>query len=93
MQVADRGHGLPADAQHNLFESFFTTKPHGVGLGLSIVRTIVNAHGGRVWAAPREGGGSLFTVWLPDPAPAQAPVRAQPTAVPGHGRREISRAQ
>jgi signal transduction histidine kinase len=70
--VADRGHGLSAEAQSQLFESFFTTKPHGVGLGLSIVRSVVNAHGGRVWARARPGGGSIFTVWLPH-APVPVP--------------------
>jgi signal transduction histidine kinase len=63
--VVDRGHGIPADAAAKLFEAFHTTKPHGMGLGLSIVRSIVDAHGGRVTAAPREGDGSAFTVWLP----------------------------
>jgi len=84
LAVADRGHGLPADAQARLFESFFTTKPHGVGLGLSIVRTIVNAHGGRVSAAPRAGGGSVFTVWLPGPSAAaerRAAVEARAAAL------------
>ena len=65
LEVADRGHGLSNEAQQRMFDSFFTTKPHGVGLGLSIVRTVVRAHGGRVSAAAREGGGSVFTVWLP----------------------------
>jgi signal transduction histidine kinase len=65
LEVADRGHGLSSETQERMFESFFTTKPHGVGLGLSIVRTVVRAHGGRVSAAAREGGGSVFTVWLP----------------------------
>lgn len=63
--VADRGHGIPADAGERLFDSLYTTKPHGMGLGLSIVRTIVSTHGGQVSAAAREGGGSVFTVWLP----------------------------
>lgn len=63
--VADRGHGIPAGARERLFDSLYTTKPYGMGLGLSIVRTIVEAHGGRVSAASREGGGSVFTVLLP----------------------------
>ncbi len=77
LRVADRGHGLSGEAPGRLFESFFTTKPHGVGLGLSIVRTVVQAHGGRVRASAREGGGAVFTVWLPravEPALAAAPA-------------------
>ncbi|MGA7778821.1 MAG: ATP-binding protein [Paraburkholderia sp.] len=75
--VADRGHGIPAAAVARLFDSLYTTKPHGMGLGLSIVRTIVVAHGGHVSAAAREGGGSLFTVWLPS-MPGRAVLRARP---------------
>ncbi|MGF6875349.1 sensor histidine kinase [Paraburkholderia sp. MM5477-R1] len=76
--VADRGHGIPADATERLFDSLFTTKPQGMGLGLSIVRTIVSTHGGRVWGAPRDGGGSVFTVWLPSVAGhTLSPVRAE----------------
>ena len=63
--VADRGSGLPANAQDAVFESFYTTKPQGMGLGLAIVRAIVEAHEGRVVAAPRDGGGAVFTVTLP----------------------------
>lgn len=73
--VADRGHGIPADARERLFDSLYTTKPYGMGLGLSIVRTIVEAHGGRVSAASREGGGSVFTVLLPGVA---QPLTARP---------------
>jgi len=80
LAVADRGRGLPAVEQSRLFESFYTTKPNGVGLGLSIVRTIVGAHGGRVWAAARNGGGSTFTVWLPQ-AGAATSGRAAPAAI------------
>lgn len=65
--VADRGHGIPADAKERLFDPLYTTKPHGMGLGLSIVHNIVVAHGGVVSAANREDGGSIFTVWLPAP--------------------------
>ena len=74
LRVADRGHGLSVEAQGHLFESFFTTKAHGVGLGLSIVRTVVAAHNGRVWTSPGDGGGCVFTVWLPRGS-AMAPAR------------------
>lgn len=76
LAVADRGHGiLPANAQR-LFDSFFTTKPHGMGLGLAIVRTVLDAHGGRVQAQPREGGGTVFTVWLARHWDVSAPASA-----------------
>ena len=58
--VADRGHGIPPERMSRLFESFFTTKRDGVGLGLSISRSIVQAHGGRIWAENTPGGGSTF---------------------------------
>jgi signal transduction histidine kinase len=63
--VADHGSGITADHAAQLFDSFFTTKPEGMGLGLSIVRTIVEAHGGRVWADSGLLRGAVFHVWLP----------------------------
>ncbi|MFP6562670.1 ATP-binding protein [Paraburkholderia sp. B3] len=63
--VADRGSGFRAASAQQLFEPFYTTKPHGMGLGLSIVRSIVEAHHGRVAASLRDGGGAEVTVWLP----------------------------
>jgi PAS domain S-box-containing protein len=63
--IADRGSGIPPDAIDRLFEPFFTTKPHGLGLGLSICRSIIAAHGGRLWADNNTDGGATFTVALP----------------------------
>lgn len=63
--VSDTGEGLPPDALESLFDPFFSTKPGGMGLGLSISRSIVEAHGGRIWAVAREGGGTTFRFTLP----------------------------
>jgi len=63
--IADRGSGIPPDAADRLFEPFFTTKPHGLGLGLSICRSIIAAHGGRLWADNNADGGATFTLALP----------------------------
>ena len=52
ISVADRGVGLRPDELDRLFEAFYTTKPHGMGLGLAISRSIIEAHGGSVWAVP-----------------------------------------
>jgi two-component system sensor kinase FixL len=58
--VCDTGTGVPDDIIPRLFEPFMTTKLHGLGVGLSISRTIVEAHGGKIWAEPNEDGGSIF---------------------------------
>jgi C4-dicarboxylate-specific signal transduction histidine kinase len=70
--VLDRGTGIPADLQCRLFEPFITTKKHGLGLGLSICRSIVAAHGGRVWAVNNPERGTTFFVSLPYDAEAAA---------------------
>jgi nitrogen fixation/metabolism regulation signal transduction histidine kinase len=65
LTVADRGAGLPADFDAGWFEPYRTGKTKGTGLGLAVVRKVAEEHGGRVEAANRDGGGALFTVWLP----------------------------
>ncbi|MDX2274617.1 MAG: PAS domain S-box protein [Hyphomonadaceae bacterium] len=68
ISVADTGPGLDEAAAARLFEPFVTTKPQGMGVGLSISRTIVEAHGGHIWTEPNPGGGAIFhfTVRLAD---------------------------
>lgn len=65
VSVADSGAGLAPEVARNLFQPFVTTKRKGMGLGLSICRTIVEAHGGRISVAGREGGGTAFRFTLP----------------------------
>jgi signal transduction histidine kinase len=65
ISVADRGPGIPDDDVSRLFEPFFTTKTQGLGLGLSISRSIVTAHGGRLWGGNTAGRGATFYVSLP----------------------------
>lgn len=63
--VADSGPGLSPDVLDQLFQPFVTTKPHGMGVGLSICRTIIEAHGGRIHAANGPHGGAVFELILP----------------------------
>jgi signal transduction histidine kinase len=58
--VRDAGPGIPTADFSRLFDSFFTTKAKGMGLGLSIARSIVEAHGGRIWAENPGTGGAVF---------------------------------
>jgi C4-dicarboxylate-specific signal transduction histidine kinase len=71
--VQDRGIGLHADQADRLFEAFYTTKPHGMGLGLAISRSIIEAHGGRLWAESNRGSGATFSFRLPADAASVAP--------------------
>jgi two-component system sensor kinase FixL len=63
--VADNGAGLPAEMRANLFEPFVTTKPKGMGLGLTISRAIISGHRGEIWCEDNPGGGSIFGFSLP----------------------------
>lgn len=71
--VSDSGIGLPAQASGRVFDAFFTTKPDGLGLGLAISRSIIESHGGRLWAVESEGGsGATFRFTLPACGPETA---------------------
>ena len=63
--VQDAGIGLKAEEMDRLFEAFYTTKPDGMGMGLAISRSIIEAHGGRLWAEPNSGPGATFLISLP----------------------------
>jgi signal transduction histidine kinase len=65
ISIRDTGAGLPTDKIDQIFSAFFTTKPQGTGMGLSISRTIIESHGGRLWAAGNDGRGATFHFTLP----------------------------
>lgn len=73
ISVADTGPGLDPEVRARLFQPFVTSKPDGMGVGLSICRTIIEAHGGRIWAEDNKGGGAVFLFTLPR---AEESVRA-----------------
>ena len=66
--VSDTGVGLPAEKMDQIFSAFFTTKPQGSGMGLAISRSIVESHGGRLWATANDGPGATFHFTLPTAA-------------------------
>jgi signal transduction histidine kinase len=65
VSVSDNGVGLPQQQADQVFDAFFTTKPQGTGMGLSISRSIVESHGGRLWAANNSPRGAIFHFNLP----------------------------
>jgi len=65
VEVRDTGCGLDPHCIEQVFEAFYTTKADGIGIGLSISRSIVEAHGGRLWASPDEPHGAVFRLTLP----------------------------
>jgi signal transduction histidine kinase len=60
VSVSDSGTGFPLQLVEQIFDPFFTTKPHGTGMGLRISRSIIESHGGRLWAEPADGRGATF---------------------------------
>jgi signal transduction histidine kinase len=63
--VEDSGIGLDPDTMSRIFDPFYTTKPDGMGMGLSISRSILQNHGGRLWATAHDGPGTSFHFTLP----------------------------
>jgi len=78
ISVSDTGVGLPAVNDGRVFDAFFTTKPHGSGMGLSISRTIIESHGGRIWATGNDGRGATFHFSLPIATEATAMIGSEP---------------
>jgi signal transduction histidine kinase len=65
ISVSDTGVGLPPEQAEQIFKAFFSTKAQGTGMGLSISRSIVESHGGRLWATSNPEGGTTFNFTLP----------------------------
>jgi two-component system sensor kinase FixL len=64
VSVIDTGAGISPEITKQLFQPFITSKREGMGVGLSISRTIIEAHGGRIWAEPNPAGGTIFNFTL-----------------------------
>src|SRR6266478_815312 len=72
ISISDTGIGLPAENSERIFDAFHTTKPQGTGMGLAITRSILESHGGRIWATPNRGAGATFHFTLPVETEAHA---------------------
>ena len=98
IQVADRGPGIPPGETDHIFERFYRVErpdaTHGTGLGLAISKGIVEAHGGRIWAEARPGGGMIVTIGLPlQPAPTQSLPATRRAGGPSGGQAEGAEAE
>jgi PAS domain S-box-containing protein len=80
--VSDTGVGLPAEQMDQIFSAFFTTKPQGSGMGLAISRSIVESHGGRLWATANDGRGATFYFTLPTDVTEPTPLVFPPGLMP-----------
>jgi len=75
ISVSDTGVGLPTENINEIFDAFFTTKPEGSGMGLAISRSIIESHGGRLWATGNDKRGATFQLTLPAEVTASSPTR------------------
>jgi signal transduction histidine kinase len=74
--VSDTGVGLPMEKMEQIFSAFFTTKPQGSGMGLAISRSIVESHGGKLWATATDSRGATFHFTLPTQETESSPLVA-----------------
>ena len=81
VSTSDTGVGLPAQQADQIFNAFFTTKPHGTGMGLRISRSIIESHGGRLWAADNSPHGASFCFTLPTKSEAEEDTRSRSRSV------------
>ncbi len=79
VSVADVGTGIPPARMGRIFDAFFTTKPEGMGMGLALSRSIVEAHGGRLWASPQRPNGTVFQFTLPAQGQPEGEQKCMPT--------------
>ena len=83
LTVRDAGVGLEPQSMNKLFDAFYTTKADGMGIGLSVSRSIIESHHGRLWAEPNDGGpGATFSFWIPREAQGPDAIPAASSSWP-----------